>query len=131
MIQPNFFAQTVLLLQNCAQSRSTTKSWLENKGFNVCETDSVSEAIDTMIDFTLDTRPSLILMNYSEVSDVFMDKMRFLQELSTSEDVPLIAVTESKEKISNNKTGIKTIENLEALQPLMTNILAKAYAQAA
>lgn len=124
------FAPTVLLLDKAADGeKTTTNVWLQRRGYNVQQVECLTDVIDRMIDFTLDARPSLILLNCGQVADVCEEKLSLLREITDSEDVTLIALANPKENFVSDK--ILTIENLEALQPLMNNLLVDNYAKAA
>ncbi len=127
----NVSAPTVLLLDETTDSATCTetKDWLQNLGYNVKRVNCLTDAIESTIDYTLDSRPSLILLDFGQVSDISDDNLRFLQDITDFEDVPLVALSESAEKLSGDKMW--TIENLEALQPLMKSLLSRSYAKAA
>lgn len=124
------FAPTVLLLDKAADGeKTTTNVWLQRQGYNVKQVDCLTDVIESAIDFTLEARPSLILLNCGQAADVCQEKLRLLQEITDSEEVPLVALSGSKENFIGDK--ILNIENLEALQPLMRNLSAGTYAKAA
>ncbi|MDQ4120621.1 MAG: hypothetical protein M3209_04140 [Acidobacteriota bacterium] len=126
----NAFAPTVLLLDKASDGETTiTNIWLKKHGYNVKQVECLMDVIENTIDFTLDTHPSLILLNCGQVGDISEDKLRLLQEITDSENVPVFALANSKSNFVGDK--IRTIENLEALQPLMKNLLAASYAKAA
>lgn len=127
----NKSAQTVLLLEEMTDDAKCTKTkdWLQNRGYNVKQVNCLTDAIESTMDFTLDSRPSVILLDFGQVSDISEDSLRLLQDITDFEDVPLVALSDSAEELSGDKMW--TIENLEALQPLMNNLLAKSFAKAA
>ena len=125
----NVFAPTVLLLEETTDGgTTTTKVWLQKRGYNVRQVETLSDAIESTTDFTLDARPSLILLNFG-LSEICREKLRLLQDVTDFEDVPLIALSDSPENFIGDK--IMTIETLEALQPLMSSLRANTYAKAA
>lgn len=124
------FAPTVLLLDKARDGeKTTTNVWLQRHGYNVKQVESLADAIESTIDFTLDARPSLILLNCGQVSDVCEDKLRLLQEITDSRNLPLIALPGSTRNFVGDK--IRTIESLEAIKPLMNNLLPDSYSKAA
>lgn len=126
----NIFAPTVLLLDKSADGeRTTTNIWLQRQGYNVNQVEYLMDVIESAIDFTLGARPSLILLNCGQVEDVCEERLRLLQEITDSKELPVVLMASSKINFIGDK--ILTIENLEALQPLMNNLLAKSYAKAA
>lgn len=126
MNQKSIFVPTVLLLDEAGR-KTTTKRWLEKRGYNVEQVDCVSDAIENTTDYTLGTRPSMILLNFGQAAEISAEKLRLLQDITDFEDVPLVALSDSPQKDGE----MLTIENLEALQPLMNNLLAKTFAKAA
>ena len=128
MMRKNIFAPTVLLLDETSAVQ-TTRNWLENRGYNVQQVDGIHDVIDTIVDFTLDARPSLVLLNLTRSSEVCAEKLRLLQDISDFEDLPLVSLSKTQTVVSDGK--MLTIENLESLQPLMNKFLTKAYAKAA
>lgn len=127
----NTFAPTVLLLDETSQDgvATTTKVWLQKRGYNVKQVNCLTDAVERTIDFTLGTRPSLILLNFGQALDINEEKLRLLQDITDFEDIPLIALSDSSDDFIGDK--ILTIETLEALQPLMNNLRANTYAKAA
>lgn len=126
----NVFAPTVLLLDESADiGATTTKVWLQKRGYNVKQVISLSDVIDGATDFTLDAKPSMILLNFGQSADICQEKLRLLQYLTDFEDVPLVALSDSPQNFIGDK--ILTIETLESLQPLMNRLRANTYAKAA
>lgn len=127
MNQESIFVPTVLLLDEAGR-KTTTKRWLQKRGYNVKQVDCVSDAIENTTDYTLGTRPSMILLNFGQANEICADNLRLLQDITDFEDLPLVALSDSPQEGGGK---MLTIENLEALQPLMNNLLAKTYAKAA
>jgi hypothetical protein len=126
----NIFAPTVLLLDRAADGeKTTTNIWLQRQGYNVNQVECLMDVIESAIDFTLGARPSLILLNCGQVEDVCEERLRLLQDITHTEEVPLIALAHSEGNFVGDK--ILTIENLEALKPLMKSLQASSYAKAA
>ena len=125
------FAPTVLLLDETSQDgvATTTKVWLQKRGYNVKQVKCLTDAVERTIDFTLGARPSLILLNFGQASETSEENLRLLQDITDFEDIPLIALSDSSDDFIGDK--ILTIETLEALQPLMNNLRANTYAKAA
>jgi DNA-binding response OmpR family regulator len=121
----NTFAPTVLLLDETAKNKTTnTSDGLKNLGYNVKHVHSLSDAIESATDFTGDTRPSLILLDFGQISDIGEEKLKVFQDITDSEDMPLVALSESGDQFVGE--NILTIENLESLPPLMKNLRANA-----
>ncbi len=75
------FAPTVLLFDETTDEAACTetKDWLRNLGYNVKRVNCLTDAIESTIDFTLDARPSMVLLDFRQVSDVSEDNLRLLQ----------------------------------------------------
>lgn len=125
----NVFAPTVLLLDETAESGTPTKLWLESRGCRVRQVHCVSDIIESTTDFTLDSRPALILLDCGQTLNVCAEKLRWLLEVTDCGDVPLVALSDSGETFAGDK--MVTVKNLEALQPLLISVLTRNYAQAA
>lgn len=124
------FAPTVLLLDKAADGETTTTNvWLRRHGYKVKQVECLNDVIENTIDFTLDARPSLILLNCGQVADVCEERLRLLQEITDSKRLPLVALAGTRESFIGDK--ILTIENLEALLPLMNKLPGSSYAKAA
>jgi DNA-binding response OmpR family regulator len=120
----------VLLLDKSPGGKTTTTNvWLQRRGYQVKQVECLTDVIENTIDFTLGVQPSLILLNCGQGDDVCEDRLRLLQEITESKNLPIIALAGLTESFIGDK--ILTIENLEALQPLLNNLLTKSYSKAA
>lgn len=121
----NTIVPTVLLLDETAKNKaSNTCLGLKNLGYNVKQVNSLSDAIESATDFTTDARPSLILLDFGQVTDISEEKLRFFQDFTDFEDVPLVALSDCADQFVGD--NIVTIENLDSLQQLMKNLRANA-----
>lgn len=126
----NIFGPMVLLLDKSPGGKTTTTNvWLQRRGYQVKQVECLTDVIENTIDFTLGVQPSLILLNCGQGDDVCEDRLRLLQEITESKNLPIIALAGLTESFIGDK--ILTIENLEALQPLLNNLLTKSYSKAA
>jgi DNA-binding response OmpR family regulator len=80
---------TVLLLEACSHERVSTKIWLEENGYNVLEVESVFAALETMSDFTLDSRPTCVLLSADFSTPDCIEAKQMLREFDEFKGVPI------------------------------------------
>jgi hypothetical protein len=74
----------VLLDKQVSGERTEIREWFENSRFATCEATNVFEALEQLSDFTIETRPDVVLLNV----DCCDDEMSMVENMS---DVPVVA----------------------------------------
>ena len=84
----------VLLDKQVSGDRTEIREWFEHSRFSMCEATDVFEAIEQLSDFTLETRPDVVLLNV----DCCEDEVLLMTNVS---DLPVVTVSNDAKGKSN------------------------------
>ena len=117
---------TVLLIEELDNDYSP-KTWLEDNGYNVREASNVYEAFEEITDFTLEHRPSLILLNSKLPFAERTKTMHYLHEFADEVELPIVGLKPHEAK--NEKKAddeFVHVENFDLLKPLINSLISNS-----
>jgi CheY-like chemotaxis protein len=88
----------VLMDKETSGDQAMIRQWFENSRFSTCEASNVFEALEQLSDFTIKTRPDVVLLDV----DCCEQELPFVREVS---DLPVMALsgkTKGKAKKAEN-----------------------------
>lgn len=117
---------TVLLIEELDNDYSP-KTWLEDNGYNVREVSNMSEAFDEIMDFTLEHRPSVILLNSNLPFAERSKTMHSLHEFADAVELPVVGLKSYKEKNEKKLDDeFVHVENFDLLKPLINSLISNS-----
>lgn len=87
----------VLLDKQASGERTEIREWFEHSRFSTCEATDVFEALEQLSDFTIETRPDVVLLNV----DCCDDELSIVENVS---DMPVVTITNSQ-RANDNLAG--------------------------
>ena len=100
----------VLMDKDTSGDQAMIRQWFEDSRFSTCEASNVFEALEHLSDFTIGSRPDVVLLDV----DCCEDQLLFVSEVS---DLPVMALSGKHADKKNHSSFGQVVSRLNELIP--------------
>lgn len=105
----------ILLLDgNSATDNNHIKEWLKKSRFLTNETTDIFQALEEISDFTVRSRPDVVLLEVNSLKEEFSLIQKMMQSLSGKCEYPIFALTDTGKIINDNKCFEGNLDQVKA-----------------
>src|SRR5689334_20737716 len=93
----------ILLIDGNGSKNKSVKNWLRKSRFLTCETTDVFQALEEISDFTMRSRPDVVLLEVESLSEDFFFVKEVIQTSGGRDATSIFALSESGKKVTDNE----------------------------